>query len=201
MSSIDYYDINGEAFFADTVDVEDLPQRRQFLAHVPSGGAVLEAGCGSGRDARFFAQSGLAVTAFDGSATMARLASEHTGLKVLHATFADMAWTQAFDGVWACASLLHVPKAELPDALARIRRALKPGGVVFASFKRGSGERFAKGRWFTDLEPDGLATLLNSAGFESLETDISTDLRPGRQHEQWVSALARRPLVETDVRA
>ena len=201
MSSIDYYDTNGEAFFADTVAVMDLPQRRSFLSHIPTGGAVLEAGCGSGRDARFFVESGLAVTAFDGSATMVRLASAHTGLNVLHATFADMDWVEAFDGVWACASLLHVPQAELPDAFARIHRALRPGGFAFASFKRGKGERSANGRRFTDLEVGDLTALLTDVGFEILEADMSGDLRPGREHEQWVSALARRPLVEAADRA
>ena len=201
MSSIDYYDRNGEAFFADSINVDELPQRRRFIELLPRGGTVLEAGCGSGRDARYFAEQGFAVTAFDGSATMVRLASAHSGLTVLHATFADMAWTQAFDGVWACASLLHLPRAELVHAFARIFRALRPGGVAFVSFKRGDRERSTNGRWFTDLEPEDLTALLDAAAFETLLTDVSSDVRPGREHEQWVSAFARRPLVETDDKA
>ena len=201
MSSIDWYDANGETFFARSAHVKDLPQRQRFLSHVPHGGRVLEAGCGSGRDALAFAKDGYQVTAFDGSATMVGLARAHTGLDVMHLTFAEMAWDRAFDGVWACASLLHVPAAELPGAMDRVRRALKPGGVAFVSFKLGADERFANGRWFTDLEPESLGDLLAAAEFEVLETEISGDLRTDRQGERWASTIARRPLVDRPPRA
>lgn len=196
MTSIDWYDANSETFFARSAHVEDLPQRRRFLAHLPAGGRVLEAGCGSGRDALAFAAAGYQVTAFDGSAVMAGLARAHTGLDVLHLGFAEMAWDEVFDGVWACASLLHLPAADLPRAFASVRRALKPGGVAFASFKLGASERFANGRWFTDLAPDTLGKLMSESGFEVLETEISEDLRADRQGERWTSTIARRPLVE-----
>jgi len=197
LSSIDWYDANGKSFFARSAHVDDLPQRLRFLAYVPDGGRVLEAGCGSGRDALAFARDGYEVTAFDGSATMVELAKAHTGLDVIHLSFAEMAWDAVFDGVWACASLLHLPTAELPDAVSRVRHALKPGGVAFISLKLGQDERFANGRWFTDLQPEALANLLTAGGFDVLETEISEDLRSDRQGERWASAIARRPLVES----
>jgi SAM-dependent methyltransferase len=201
LSSIDWYDANGADFFARSAHVEDLPQRRRFLSHVPDGGRILEAGCGSGRDALAFVRDSYQVTAFDGSATMVALARAHTGLDVIHMNFAEMAWAQVFDGVWACASLLHVPAAELPGTLGRVRRALKPGGVAFASFKLGRQERLANGRRFTDLDPGQLSDLLATAGFEVLETEITGDLRADRQGERWASAIARRPLVDRPPRA
>jgi SAM-dependent methyltransferase len=197
LSSIDWYDANGESFFARSAHVDDLPQRSRFLTHIPDGGRVLEAGCGSGRDALAFARDGYQVTAFDGSATMVGLAKAHTGLDVMHLSFAEMAWDEVFDGVWACASLLHLPAADLPGAVSRIRRALKLGGVAFVSFKLGVDERFANGRWFTDLQPDSLAALLTAGGFDVLETEISGDLRADRRGERWASAIAKRPLVES----
>jgi SAM-dependent methyltransferase len=166
----------------------------RFLAHVPAGGAVLDAGCGSGRDAAAFAGAGYVVTAFDGSAELVRLATAATGLPVRRMTFADMDWDAAFDGVWACATLLHLPLAELPAAFARIAGALKPGGVFYASFKEGDVERFARGRHFTDLTGPMLAELLAGSGLVPLESWRSVDGRPDRDVEFWTCAIARRPL-------
>ncbi|WP_462330101.1 class I SAM-dependent methyltransferase [Thiohalocapsa halophila] len=99
-------------------------------------------------------------------------------------------WQDAFDGIWACASLLHVPAAELPDAMQRLCRALKPGGVIYASFKYGSGEREHHGRRFTDLDEPGLSALLRRVpGLAEAETWTTADLRPGREAERWLNRL------------
>ena len=193
MSSIDYYDANAVAFSADTLDADVSETRDWFLSQVPAGGAVLEAGCGAGRDAVAFLRAGYRVTAFDGAAAMVRLASEATGLEVLHMTFADVAWDSQFDGVWACASLLHLSRAELPEGIGRLARALKPGGVLFASFKFGEAERHANGRRFTDLTQQTLSDLLAGAGLELVGVRVTPDGRPGRDHELWTCAIARRP--------
>src|ERR1700712_1494608 len=155
--SISYYDRNAANFFADTAhaDLGDLHAR--FLKHVPPGGTILEAGCGAGRDALAFKTAGYAVTAFDGSAKMAELARTRSGLPVLHKRFDEVDWQDTFDGIWACASLLHVPRAELPDVMARLARALKPGGVFYLSFKYGAGDRHANERDFTDMDETLLA--------------------------------------------
>jgi len=195
-TSIGWYDANAEAFVARSFDSAMQGHRERFLAHVPAGGAVLDAGCGSGRDALAFHRAGYAVSAFDGSARLAALAARATGLPVAHMTFAEMDWDAAFDGVWACATLLHLPPADLPGALASIRRALKPGGAFFCSFKEGESRRFANGRFFTDMTPPGLRSVLAEAGFEPLELWGSDDVRPGRAGERWVSAVSRRPVAD-----
>jgi len=192
-TSIDWYNANGQTFFANSAYVEDLPQRLQFQAHIPPGGTVLDAGCGSGRDALAFVREGYDVTAIDGSAEMVRLSTRHTGLAVRLMSFDEIDWREAFDGVWACASLLHVPPDALPGVIGRIRRALKPGGVFFSSFKLGAGLRSANGRWFSDLEPTSLRRLLEAGALDVLTTEVTQDLRPDRKNEMWVSALARRP--------
>ena len=191
--SIDWYDANAAAFVARTFGPGMEDDRARFLAHVPAGGAVLDAGCGSGRDALAFVQAGYAVSAFDGSAELARIASANTGLPVRCLTFAEMDWVAAFDGVWACATLLHVPAADLPAALGRIRAALKPGGVFYCSFKEGVGERVANRRHFTDQTLASLRTLLGDAGFEVLDARGSLDGRADHPGERWVSAVSRRP--------
>jgi hypothetical protein len=98
-----------------------------------------------------------------------------------------------FDGIRACASLLHVPNVELPDVMGRLRAALKPGGILYGSFKYGSGEREHNGRRFTDLDEPGLAGLLaHVPGLEPVETWTTGDRRPGRESERWLNTLLRR---------
>jgi SAM-dependent methyltransferase len=195
-ASIGWYDANAEEFVARSFDSAMQGLQARFLAHLPAGGAVLDAGCGSGRDALAFYQAGYVVSAFDGSARLAEMAARATGLPVRHLAFAEMDWEAAFDGVWACATLLHLAPVELPDAFANIRRALKPGGAFFCSFKEGETERMANGRYFNDQTLESLRALLVSAGFEPLELWDSDDVRPGRALERWVSAVSRRPMAD-----
>ncbi|HEY1561026.1 MAG TPA: class I SAM-dependent methyltransferase [Caulobacteraceae bacterium] len=202
-SSIGWYDANAEDFADASFGPGMADDHARFLAHVPSAGVVLDAGCGAGRDVLAFRRAGRQVVAYDGSAGLARLASRNTGLDVLHMTHADITWEAEFDGVWACASLLHLPRADLPAAFGRIARALKAGGVFYASFKEGTfregpfregtDQRFANGRWFTDLTQPILRDLLVGAGLAVIECRRSADNRVGREGEWWVAALAQKP--------
>ncbi|MFB1494647.1 MULTISPECIES: class I SAM-dependent methyltransferase [unclassified Thiocapsa] len=191
--SIAYYEDQAETFFAETVDVDMAPLYARFLARVPPGGHLLDAGCGSGRDALAFRRLGYAVTAFEASPKLARLASEHCGLPVEVRRFQEIDWEGCFDGIWACASLLHVPLAELPEVLGRLGRALKPGAVLYASFKYGAGEREHGGRRFTDLDEAGLAGLVGAVPVLAvLEVWVSGDRREGREGERWLNAVVAR---------
>lgn len=185
-----YYTENAGAFFADTVAVAMDPLYARFLTHIPPGGHILDAGCGSGRDTLAFLQKGYRVTAFDASPSLADLAERHTGQPVQVLRFLDLEWNREFDGIWACASLLHVPVGDLPDALGRLALALRHRGILYASFKHGRGERTHQGRRFTDLDEAGLQTLLGQVpGLTELETWISEDLRPARAAERWLNTL------------
>lgn len=193
-SSVAYYEEHAQVFFEDTVALDLAPLYARFLERLPAGGSLLDAGCGSGRDARAFLARGYAVTAFDASPTLAKLASKHCGLPVSVLRVQDLDGLTGFDGVWACASLLHVPLCELPDVLQRLATALKPGGILYASFKYGSGEREHRGRRFTDLDETGLAALLQAAPyFTVLETWITADRRPERAEERWLNTLLQKP--------
>ena len=166
--------------------------RERFLAAIPAGGSILDAGCGSGRDSKAFLDRGFRVTAFDASPEMARLASDHIGQPVAVRRLEDVDERDTYDGAWACASLLHLPEAQLRTALARLWAALKPGGVLYVSFKLGEGERQKDGRHFTDVTEARLHEWL-SALPELRETTLwtSDDRRPERT-EKWVNALAFR---------
>ena len=190
--SIAYYNENAEAFFADSVAARADDLHARFLPLVRPGGRILDAGCGSGRDARAFREAGFTVTAFDASAEMVRLATRHAGLAVIQMRFEDVEWRDRFDGVWACASLLHVPRADLPAIVGRLVAALRQDGVLFASFKYGTEERDHHGRRFTDLDEPGLKALFQGAGLSIVDMLVTNDVRAGREHERWVSAVGRR---------
>jgi superfamily II DNA or RNA helicase/SAM-dependent methyltransferase/phage repressor protein C with HTH and peptisase S24 domain len=187
-----YYNQHAADFFANTVGVDMSPLYTRFLAKLPRGGSILDAGCGSGRDARAFADLGFRVTAFDASPELSRLATEHCGFDVSVRRFADVDEVEAYDGIWCCASLLHIPRAELAPQMDRLWRSLRSRGTFYVSFKQGDGDRVQNGRSFTDIDEAALTHLLRSMpGVETVETWITEDQRPGRP-ERWVNALATR---------
>ncbi len=191
--SVDYYNQNASAFFAQTAHADMSEGQQRFLKHMPTGGRILDAGCGSGRDAKAFASKGYEVEAFDASAEMVQLATEFTGLPVRRLTFDQMNWIEHFDGIWASASLLHVPRAELPYVAQRFQRALKQGGAWYVSFKHGTEEREKDGRRFTDMTETMLREdLIASTSLEIIDVWVSQDVRPDRHGELWLSAILRR---------
>ena len=190
--TIRFYQDNAESFFNATVNVDMTSLYRPFIAHLPPQGRVLDAGCGSGRDSRAFKALGFDVTAFDASADMVALAAEHSGLPVQQRRFEDVSERECYDGIWSCASLLHVPASVLPEAMRRLAAALKPGGVWYLSFKYGSGERVKEGRHFTDLDEVGLTELLDALPqLSSLTVWRTRDKRPERD-EVWLNGLLQR---------
>ena len=194
-STLSYYNQNATTFFTNTISVDMSVLHDRFLSAVSAGGNVLDAGCGSGRDSKVFLDRGYRVTAFDASHELARLAEEHTGLQVQVRSFIDVKEQACYDGIWACASLLHVEKAELPAALACLWNALKPGGVFYLSFKIGTGERVQDGRHFTDVEEQQLRIWFTALPeVDTMACWQSMDQRPGRI-EQWLNALVRRAVA------
>jgi SAM-dependent methyltransferase len=191
--TIDYYQQHADTFVAATIGVDMASLHRRFLSLLRDQADILDAGCGSGRDARAFGLLGYRVTAFDASPALVSLAERHFGQPVQCLRFQDMTWQCQFHGIWACASLLHIPGADLPDVMQRLHNALKPLGILYASFKYGSGEREHQGRRFTDLDEPGLAALLQKvSGLEEVETWITGDLRPSREAERWLNTLLRK---------
>lgn len=188
--AVDFYTREAAHYFQSTHTVDMAPLPARFLNLVGPKGRLLDAGCGSGRDTKAFLVLGYEVEAFDASAEMARLASAHTGIAVRASSFLSLEVVHRFDGIWACASLLHVTPSQQPEALARLHRALKPGGVLYASYKLGNGERTdAQGRHFTDADQDRLSQWIRDLKDAQLvDTWITGDARPGHS-EQWLNAL------------
>lgn len=190
--TINYYQNHAQRFFADTMNVDMASLYAPFIAHLPLGARVLDAGCGSGRDARAFAEMGYQVEAFDASSEMVRLATQHSGLAVKQMTFSDVDATDRYDGIWCCASLLHVEAHALPQAMRTLAQALKPGGIWYVSFKYGEQEREKEGRHFSDFTESTLTALVNGLANAQVASMWTTqDKRPDRD-ETWLNALLRK---------
>lgn len=189
-----FYDDNADAFFQQTVAVDMRPLHQRFLEHVPQGGYILDAGCGSGRDAKAFRDLGYRVAAFDASPALAARASVLIGETVMVRRFDEIDFIEIFDAVWACASLLHVPSAELSATFRLLAKAVRDGGIIYASFKAGNGQRRDQnGRHFTDMTEGVLASHLSEIPtLQLLATWHSCDQRPGRASETWLNVLLKK---------
>ena len=128
----------------------------------------------------------------DGSQKMVDAATRLTGQPASRMAFQDVSYVEEFDGIWACASLLHVPLVELSDVMCRFRQAIPLSGIVYASFKEGQGERTFDGRLFTDMNESGVMALVASVeGLEIIQMWHTVDLRPDRS-DRWLNVLLLR---------
>lgn len=192
----EYCERHAEQFFQDTVAVDMGPLYKRFLAYVPSGAIVLDAGCGSGRDALAFKRLGYPVHAFDASEALAHKASELLGQSVARQSFERFDEAARYGGIWACASLLHLPEKKLPEAFERLWNALLPGGVLYCSFKYGDAQRVKDGRHFTDANEARVQQWTQHLqDREEQQFWITEDQRPGRE-ERWLNFLLFKAAVK-----
>ncbi len=188
-----YYATHAAAFAESTADVEFSTTQNRFASLLTPGAHILDYGCGSGRDAKHFLNEGFAVTAIDGSPELVQIAQERTGLPVRHELFCDLTDVNTYDGIWACSSILHVPKDELGDIFTRMSRALVEGGVIYTSFKHGTFEGMRNGRYFLDFtEPNFREFIDHMPNLVIEDLWVSADVRPGREREQWLNVLLRK---------
>lgn len=202
--TISYYDKNAEEFCRATKDADMFFCRDKFLRllnqkeHININKSdnpqihILDAGCGSGRDARAFLDAGYQVTALDASEKICEEAEKLIKRKVLCMRFEEMQFRNEFDGIWACASLLHISDIEIGETLKRFWEALKEGGILYASFKYGKGIRVDKSRVFYNYEEPELKSLMMSNCFLAEDIFITQDVRENRESEQWINVIARK---------
>ncbi|MCH7295160.1 class I SAM-dependent methyltransferase [Acinetobacter higginsii] len=187
--TLDYYDINALEFFESTfkVDMESLYQ--PFLRYLPDHASILDLGCGSGRDTLAFKNKGYQVAATDYSKELVDKASRLSGVDVCFESFYELSEQDQYDGVWACASLLHCERKRLPEVLEKILKALKLNGICYMSFKYGEEDRYKDGRQFTDMNESQAQSLLKK--FDNillLQQWITIDKRPDH-NEDWLNIV------------
>lgn len=191
--TLSYYEGHAKKFFDGTVNINMTVLYRPFIEYMPPYASILDAGCGSGRDTLYFAERGYRVTAFDNSPTIVKMASKLSGKEVQQLSFQELQFENEFNGVWACSSLLHIPLNEMNDVLFRLSRAMKVDGVLYTSFKYGTGEHDRNGRLFVDLDEEGFDELIKvHPELTMIRYWQTSDLRPGRGNEKWLNVLVRK---------
>lgn len=192
-NTLNYYNSKANSFVSDTINVSFTTLQDTFLEFISPHGTILDFGCGSGRDTKYFLSKGYSVDAIDGSEELCKIASEFTGIPVKHMLFAELDETEKYDGIWACASILHVEKDKLPDILEKMTNALKTNGVIYASFKYGEFEGEKNCRYFTYLTEESFKEVVKNISHISIEKIwITGDVREGRGEEQWLNILLRK---------
>ena len=195
--TLNYYKENAETFVHNTVEVKFSEMQEKFASRIKPGGLILDLGCGSGRDSKAFLERGFRVTAVDGSPELCQYAEKVIGQPVVCATFQEYEPSETFDGIWACASLLHLPYGEIVPVLKKLSNHLSPDGCLYLSFKYGDFEGVRNGRYFTDMTEERFATILHEIPPLSLvEEFITTDVRPDRE-ERWWNGLIKRSFIRT----
>ena len=198
-NTLGYYDNHAEEFCKNTVNVEFTATQDCFLSKLEKGSYILDFGCGSGRDTKYFLKQGYRVDAVDGSKELCKMASEYTGIEVRNMFFQELSEEHKYDGIWACSSILHLPAADLAEVMRRMAAALKEHGIVYTSFKYGTFEGERNGRYFTDMTEETFAEFLGKIEDLKVEEQWTTfDARPGRGDEKWLNLILRKNRRSTD---
>ena len=191
--TLEYYNKNADNFAITTINVDFYETQNRFSTLLPEHGYILDFGCGSGRDTKYFLEQGFYVDATDGSEEMCHIASNYTGIQVRRLLFEELDENKKYDGIWACASILHLPKKQLREVLKNMYAALKSKGWIYTSFKYGEFEGERNGRYFTDFTTDTFKDFIHDMhGLKIEEQWITGDVRPGRGEEKWLNLLLQK---------
>ena len=191
--TLKYYNENAQSFASGTVSVKFTEVQDKFLEKLNLDAYILDFGCGAGRDTKYFLSRGYQVDAVDGSEQLCRIASEYTGIKVRQMLFQELDEKEKYDGIWACASILHLPKKQLREVLKNMYAALKSKGWIYTSLKYGEFEGERNGRYFTDFTTDTFKDFIHDMhGLKIEEQWITGDVRPGRGEEKWLNLLLQK---------
>ncbi len=197
--TLNYYESEYGTFISETIEADTKDLRNRFLKNVPDGGTILDLGCGSGRDTKALLDAGCRVSAIDGSAEICREASVFTGIDVRCLDFFDIPDNESYDGIWACASVLHVEKSRIPDLIRKLYKNLNRNGVLYLSFKYGEHNGIRDRRHFTDLNETEFRKLMEEVYCEDIGRDDfqiidewqSEDVRRGK-NVQWLNEILKK---------
>ena len=190
--TLNYYDANAEEYFESSKNVNMEGLYSMFEKYLDPTSKILDFGCGSGRDSKYFLNKGYVVEAIDGSKELCELASNYLEIEVKHILFEEFDSEDKYDGIWACASLLHLSSEDLNNVFSRLLQALKENGVIYASFKYGDFEGERGNRYYNDFNEKHLEEFLSQyENCKVLENWISDSAIPGRE-ERWLNVIVQK---------
>lgn len=160
-NTLEYYNKNAKIYCDQTLVGNLQENYNKFLEHLQTNAYILDFGCGSGRDSKYFLDNGYKVKAIDGSIEMCKLASKYINQEVTCMKFEELNDINTYDGIWACSSILHIEKENLSDILIKMINSLKVNGVIYTSFKIGTGYEIKEGKYYNYLTKDEMIQTLN----------------------------------------
>ncbi|MDO4444738.1 MAG: methyltransferase domain-containing protein [Bacillota bacterium] len=197
MDSIDYYNRYAVPYYEETVDVDMTEVIEPFMELLPENAEVLDLGCGSGRDTIVLEERGFYVTPMDGSEEMCKLAEVNTDQEVLQMTYDEMEFDDVFDGIWACAALVHLTDDEMREIMKKLIQALKADGILYFSVHKGDRDGIYNGRYFRDYTRKELSDLMEEfPELELINMWTTQDARSGKSDGQWLNVLAKKSDIE-----
>lgn len=194
--TIKYYNTNAEDYFNSSINADMSSLYAEFLGYIPSKGSILDLGCGSGRDLKYFSEHGYKAEGIDASKELCRLAEEYSGCHVYCDTIQDFIPHEKYDGVWACASLLHLKEYEIRDFFKGIDRLVVPGGIVFASMKSGiTTGQDDKNRYFTNFNEQFLNTIVQENNNLVIVKSWYSQDTLNRKEFSWLNSIIKRTIL------
>ena len=191
--TIDFYNKNAENYCSKTIGIDLTQIYEKFLKYIPKQGAILDLGCGSGRDSLYFLNNGFDVTSMDASIEMVKLSSKLINQKTIHRKIEDIDFKDKFDGIWACASLLHINKNATVDVYNKLLSALKIEGILYASYKYGINTMVKEERYFNNYDENSFSEMMkNIQSLEQIEFWTTLDLRQEGNNQKWLNILLKR---------
>jgi len=186
-----FYEDHAVEYFSWTFGAQTQFVLDRFLSHLPAKASILDAGCGSGRDLKFFLSRGHCVLGIDASTALVQMAAEYSGAPCEFARIESISYEERFDGIWACASLLHLPQDVFRPALRCLNRALKRGGTLFMAVQEGQGEAILPdGRLYVYYSEDDIRKSLDAAGLAVDELWTSQNSAEAVHQPVWINVIA-----------
>ena len=194
MSTIEYYNKNSKDYFNSTVNVDMISSYKDFLGLLPQGAKILDLGCGSGRDSLQFMKLGYDVTAVDGSLELAKRAAKLLGKEVIVSSFEELQLEDKYDGIWACASLLHLDNNALRDVLNKLYDNLNDSGIFYMSFKYGTSEFIDENnRYFNMFTEERLIKFIEeNTKYNILQISGAEDSLGRINEVKWINVLCKK---------
>lgn len=191
-STIDYYNRIADSYYWTTVGIDMSKLRNAFAAYLPAEARVMDLGCGSGRDVMAFGDMGHEASGLDASKELVELAKERLEVKASVGDMVTWRASEPYDGIWCCASLIHLNEEEKKRFFGNLQYNLKPGGVIYISVKEGiETGTDEEGVYTSNCTAEELKSFLNGAGCEILETVVTEDAM-GRPGVKWLNVIAKK---------
>ena len=192
--NLKYYNENYKSYENDKHKIINFEQIYQpFLQNLKQDSLILDFGCGTGRDILYFLNAGYKVEGIDGSKKMCMIAEKNTGLKIKCLNFLDFSENNKYDGIWACASLVHLNHQDLINTIRKISQSLKKGGYFYTTFKYGTFEGIRNGRYFIDMTEERFKMILkNFTDLTLIYTYYNESYVENQHNKEWINFVLQK---------